>query len=289
MRGAWLCGMLRGAASLRHMPRERGGAVVRQGYLIAVVRAFLIGCTVFLVVGCAGVRSDASREQQGHTEATREQTHSDRCDRTRGIVLMGGGYATNDLPGCPKGGLLLGTDGPNTDINSPIQDYLYGGDGEDEVRGLGANDELWGGLGSDVIYGGPGSDEMLAGPVRGRDTSMNKLYGGDRTDIMFGDYGEDVLHGGDGNDVMRGDGGEDVLYGEGGNDDMYGNYGEDVLYGGDGNDTLTAAIYKDDLGADKLYCGAGTDKYTAGSLDYVSDSCEVKQEPAKQKGSSLPL
>src|SRR5215216_2132200 len=248
MRGAWLCGMLRGAASLRHMPRERGGAVVRQGYLIAVVRAFLIGCTVFLVVGCAGVRSDASREQQGHTEATREQTHSDRCDRTRGIVLMGGGYATNDLPGCPKGGLLLGTDGPNTDINSPIQDYLYGGDGEDEVRGLGANDELWGGLGSDVIYGGPGFDQMWAGPVRGHDRSKNRLYGGDGTDDMFGADGED------------------------------------------GNDNLTAAIYKDDLGADKLYCGAGTDKYTAGRLDYVSNSCEVKQKPHKPgPGTPTPL
>src|SRR5215211_3107588 len=261
--------------------QETGYAVVHLGRLIAVVGTLLMGCALLLVVGCAGVRSQAPQEQQGHTEATKNQAHSDRCEGTRSIVLLGGGYDTNDLPGCPKGGLLLGTDGPNTDINSPIQDYLYGGDGEDEVRGLGANDELWGGLGSDVIYGGPGFDQMWAGPVRGRDTSKNKLYGGDRTDIMFGDYGEDVLHGGDGNDVMRGDGGEDVLYGEGGNDDMYGNYGEDVLYGGDGNDTLTAAIYKDDLGADKLYCGAGTDKYTAGSLDYVSDSCEVKQEPAK--------
>jgi Ca2+-binding RTX toxin-like protein len=167
---------------------------------------------------------------------------------------MGGGYATNDLPGCPKGGLLLGTDGPNTGIDSPMQDCLYGGDGEDEVRGLGANDELWGGLGGDVIYGGPGFDIMWAGPVHGRDTSMNKLYGGDRTDDMFGAHGEDVLH------------------------------------GGAGNDTLGAASYKGDLGADKLYCGAGTDKYIAGRLVYVSSSCEVKQKPAKpKKGRAVPL
>jgi hypothetical protein len=234
--------------------KERGCVVVRQRHLITVVVSFLMVCAVLLVVGCAGVRPEALEETQDGTEITKEQTHSDRCEGTRGIVLMGGGYATNDVPGCPKGGLLLGTDGPNTDLNSPMQDYLYGGDGDDEVRGLGANDELWGGLGSDVIYGGPGFDMMFAGAVRGRDSSKNKLYGGDRTDDMSGADGEDVLH------------------------------------GGAGNDTLTAADYKADLGADKLYCGAGTDKYTAGRLDHVSNSCEVKQNPANpKKGRALPL
>jgi hypothetical protein len=271
------------------MQRERGGAVVRQARLIAVVRTFLIGCAVLLVVGCAGVRSEAPEETQGHTEATREQAHSDRCDRTRGIVLMGGGYATNDVPGCPKGGLLLGTDGPNTGINSPMQDYLYGGDGDDEVRGLGANDEIYGGLGGDVIYGGPGFDWMAAGAVRGPDRSKNKLYGGDGPDDMYGADGEDVLHGGDGNDWVSGDEGEDILHGEEGNDNLSGEVGEDVLYGGDGNDTLGAASHNDDLGADKLYCGAGTDKYIVGRLDYVSNSCEVKKKPAKPSGRAFPL
>lgn len=225
--------------------------------VIAIVRTFLIGYGLLVVVGCAGVRSEAPQEKQGHTEATNEQAHSDRCEGTRGIVLMGGGYATNDVPGCPQGGLLLGTDGPNTGINTPIQDYLYGGDGEDEVRGLGANDEIYGGSGSDVIYGGPGFDMMFAGAVRGRDRSKNMLYGGD------------------------------------GPDDMSGDYGEDVLYGGDGNDSLAAASYNDDLGADKLYCGAGTDEYMAGRLDYVSDSCEVNERkagpPPELKGGSQPI
>jgi RTX calcium-binding nonapeptide repeat (4 copies) len=228
--------------------------VVRQGRLIAVVGALLIGCAVLLkVVGCAGVRSEAPEETQGHTELTKEQAHSERCEGTRGIGLIGGGYETNDIPGCPKGGLLLGTDGPNSDRNSPMQDYLYGGDGEDEVRGLGANDELWGGLGSDVIYGGPGSDQMWAGPVHGRETSKNMLYGGDGPDDIYGDFGDDVLYGGDGHDSMGGD------------------KGEDVLYGGDGNDDLDASY---DGQRDKLYCGAGTDKYSADKIDYVDSSCE---------------
>ena len=227
--------------------------MVRQARLIAVARVFLIGCAVLLGVGCAGMRSEAPEEGQGHSEVAEDQARSDRCERTRGIVLMGGGYTTNDVPGCPKGGLLVGTDGPNTGMNSPMQDYLYGGDGEDEVRGLGANDEIHGGLGGDVIYGGPGFDFIFAGAVRGPDRSKDTLYGGDGPDDIGGDYGDDVLH------------------------------------GGDGNDTLVAGSHDDDLGADKLYCGAGTDKYFAGRLDYVSNSCEVKKKPAKPSGRSFPL
>ena len=104
--------------------------MVRQGHLIAVVGPFLVGCGVVLAVGCAGVRSEAPKEEeQGHTEATKEQAHSDRCEGTRTIVLEGVVYGTNDVPGCPnKGGLLSGTD---------RQDGLRGEKGDDEIRGLG--------------------------------------------------------------------------------------------------------------------------------------------------------
>src|SRR5215216_5165996 len=61
------------------MQREGGCAVVRQGHLIAVVVSLLMGCAVlFMVVGCAGVRSEAPQKE--------EQTHySDRCEGTRTI------------------------------------------------------------------------------------------------------------------------------------------------------------------------------------------------------------
>ena len=60
------------------MVLERGRAgsgltVIRQGHPIAVVRTFLIGCAVLLVVGCSGVRSEAPQEEQGHTEATKQE------------------------------------------------------------------------------------------------------------------------------------------------------------------------------------------------------------------------
>src|SRR5215216_3829131 len=274
--------MLRGAGSKGHMQREGGCAVVRQGHLIALVGAFLIGCAVLLVVGCAGVRSEAPQEEQEHTEATKEQARSpeataseeDRCAETRTIDLLGSASAsvadssiqpgdpearfiTNDVPGCrDKGGLLSGTDKP---------DRLAGRDGEDEVRGLGGSDLPSGGLGSDVIYGGVGNDELQAGgypPLEfTNDRSKNVLHGGPGRDFLSGEAGDDVIYGGEGDDEM-----------------LWGGEGEDVLYGGDGNDYFDAVERPfRDTHRDELYCGEGTDEYVGGRLDYVDSSCEVKR------------
>jgi hypothetical protein len=51
-----------------------------------------------------------------------------------------GTYITNDLPGCPKGGLLLGTE-----KHGHRYDQLAGEDGDDEIRGLGGPDSISGG------------------------------------------------------------------------------------------------------------------------------------------------
>ena len=252
--------------------------MVRQGDLIAVLRVFLIGCTVLLVVGCSGVRSGAPEEEQGHTEVTKkeqarspEATASEdaRCGGTRTIDMLEGVsivdssiqpgdpeaiYVTNDMADCPNGGLLSGTD---------KSDQLAGEDGEDEVRGLGGPDKLSGGRGSDVVYGGTGNDELEGGGWHSglefyTDTSKNMLYGGPGRDILSGEAGDDVLYGGDGNDV-----------------DLWGSGGEDVLYGGDGNDHLDATTW-DKQQRDELYCGEGLDSYSADKHDYVDSSCEKK-------------
>jgi len=125
--------------------------VVRHRHFIAVVGVFLMGCALVLVVGCSGGRSEAPQEEQGHTEVTKEQTHSDRCEGTGTVDLQGRTYTTNDVSGCSKGGLLSGTDKP---------DKLDGEDGDDEIRGLGAIDWILGGSGSNDIYGGPGDDSL---------------------------------------------------------------------------------------------------------------------------------
>jgi Ca2+-binding RTX toxin-like protein len=231
---------------------------------MAVVGAFLVGCAVLLmVVGCAGVRSEAPQKE--------EQARSDRCEGTRTIDLAESTSAsgtsapaalfiTNDLPGCPKGGLLLGTDKRNK---------LAGQAGEDEVRGLGGSDAISGGLGSDVIYGGRGGDHLQAGGWLGPD--------------WYWDYSKNVLYGGPGRDTVEGEAGDDVLYGGDGDDKwIYGGMrGTDVFYGGDGNDLLASGGEYKDTGPDKFYCGKGRDRYVANKGDYVDSSCEEK---AKLKG-----
>ena len=102
----------------------------------------------------------------------------------------GGPYTTNDLPGCPDGGLLLGTD---------KADKLDGKKGDDEIRGLGAADFIYGGVGNDVIYAGPGDEASL-----------------------FGDEGDDVIYGGHGDDGIEEGKGADVIFVSGGTDSSLG-------------------------------------------------------------------
>ena len=187
------------------MHREGEGTVVRQGRSIALVVAFLIGCAVLLMGGASGVQAQASNKEEA------------RCEGTRTIKpsYAGGAiHTTNDLPGCPKGGLLLGTDKADKE---PARPGLAGEDGDDEIRGLGGSDEIFHGSGDDVIYAGPGNDNV------------------------FPDEGKDDIYGGDGNDMLAS------------ND-------------GDGQ-------------GDKLYCGAGRDKYFADPTDYVDSSCETASAP----------
>jgi hypothetical protein len=109
-------------------------------------------------------------------------------------------FTTYDLRGCPKGGLLLGTDKP---------DKLAGRDVDDELRGLGAEDDLIGGLGNDVIYGGPGSDRVADWPLAG---SWGGEGGCGRAipfeqklcrEVSGKAGGDDVLYGGDGTTRWR--------------------------------------------------------------------------------------
>jgi RTX calcium-binding nonapeptide repeat (4 copies) len=164
--------------------------VIRQGHLIAVVGAFLIGCAVLLLVsGCVGVRSEAAQKE--------EQARSDRCEETRTFKVYAYEtgpkvYTTNDVPGCPKGGLLPGTDG---------RDKLNGQDGDDELHGLGKKDTLMGAMGSDVIYGGDGNDDVLWGDLSRKGAGEDVIYGGDGNDTINSDDGNrDKINCGKGRD-----------------------------------------------------------------------------------------
>ena len=248
---------------------------VRAYESVVVVRIFLIGCAFLLVVGCAGTSSETSnKKEQGSSPEATESDEEARCQGTRTIKVpplssMSADvygldrrvdFTTYDPRGCPKGGLLSGTDKP---------DKLAGRDGDDEIRGLGADDDLIGGLGNDVIYGGPGSDRLADWPLAGS-------FGGG------GCGGALPFHQKLCREVSGKAGGDDVLYGGAGDDELSSDEGGDVIYGGDGNDYVFDELKEGER--DKLYCGKGKDVYGADKNDYVDSSCERTLEEVYSEG-----
>lgn len=89
-----------------------------------------------------------------------------------------------------------GGDDTLTGIDNAMN-MLFGGDGNDILRGRAARDHLFGQHGNDTLYGNGGNDV---------------LSGGDGDDILHGGEGSDLLTGGRGADsFVFADGGEDVV------------------------------------------------------------------------------
>jgi len=91
-----------------------------------------------------------------------------------------GPFTTNDLPGCPKDGLLLGTDKPDKLDGKKGDDMsLYGDEGDDVIYGGDGDDGVEEDKGADVIYGGDGNDLIFAFT----DDQRDKLYCGKGKDV----------------------------------------------------------------------------------------------------------
>ncbi len=113
-----------------------------------------------------------------------------------------------------------------------LYDILFGGSGEDDLRG---------GTGADFIYGGFGIDTL-----RGNDGD-DQAVGGKAADRFFGHDGDDVAYGGADSDRLSGSSGDDTLAGGNGRDFLSGNSGTDSLFGGRGNDTLVVDTVTDQI------------------------------------------
>ncbi|GLS27690.1 hypothetical protein [Marinibactrum halimedae] len=119
---------------------------------------------------------------------------------------------------------------------SDDQNRLFGGEGDDDIRGRGVLD---GGQGSDKIVGSDTDDELNSG--YGDDVDdINNLYGMGGNDILNGDAGRDFLNGGAGNDTISAGGGDDVLYVSTGADSYDGGAGYDIFSMEDMDDSVVA-------------------------------------------------
>ncbi|MGV6849702.1 MAG: M10 family metallopeptidase C-terminal domain-containing protein [Marinibacterium sp.] len=99
-----------------------------------------------------------------------------------------------------------------------------------------------------TIYGTQGS------MVIGRDTFIEKLKAGKKSDDITGNDVKNSIWGNKGADTIDGLGSNDKLYGGKGNDTLFGGDGLDTLDGGDGKDKLYGQ-----KGKDTLIGGAGAD------------------------------
>ena len=158
-------------------------------------------------------------------------------------------------------------------------DFLDGGEGDDQVIGSNGNEVLLGDSGEDFIVGSDGDDLVIGG------SGNDELDGGRDSDILYGDdplgfdstgpAGNDLMRGAAGNDLMFGGGGNDELDGGANNDALFGEDGDDQLNGGDGFDTLSGGVGNDTLtgglsGAiDALSGGSGDDTFVLGDADAV--------------------
>ncbi|WP_354001952.1 calcium-binding protein [Stagnihabitans tardus] len=169
--------------------------------------------------------------------------------------------------------VVWGMDGNDSLVSSmtgTTQDTLYGGDGDDTLRG------------ADVADGGDGRDEITANYLAfwsadtawtgiRYDTSSGVINDGffnweNKSKALLGVYGSKLA------DQMTARSIAMEFYGNEGNDTLTGGWYGDTLYGGEGNDSLSGGLEDDVIGG-----GAGVDTIDGGAGwdELVMDDTDV--------------
>lgn len=131
-------------------------------------------------------------------------------------------------------------------VFSQSADSIWGGAGDDSIKGGGAG----------AIFGGGSGNDSLA-IVDGDD---HQVFGGPGNDFLSNYYGDGLMFGGDGNDTIQSGEGNDTIWGGTGDDLMQGgqsisrgvgypdNFDDIFMFGdGHGNDTLEYFDQENDI------------------------------------------
>ena len=205
-------------------------------------------------------------------------TFSQVGDRLRVVAVLGGVRRTEFFRMAAVASIRVLARGGNDVVdNQTVRAALmFGGNGNDTLRGGRGADRLEGDAGNDLLYGREGNDLLRGGIGNDRlygDADNDRLEGGDHHDLLWGGIGNDLLmggrgndqcfgqigaddvRGGEGNDVLEGDDGDrwdafaDRVLGEAGTDTLYGTFATDVLNGGgQSGDRLRTRLFVDHAG-----------------------------------------
>jgi Ca2+-binding RTX toxin-like protein len=168
----------------------------------------------------------------------------------------------SDVDGDPLTLVLASNSNPSLVPNSLI---VLAGTGANRTLTVGAASRM-GGTATITLSLGDGTVTVpvVVTVIVGTDKT-EVLNGTSGTDMIFGLNGMNVINGNAGNDLLCGGNGTDTISGGDGNDVLDGENGDDLLDGGAENDILRGGLGDDTLtggaGADLFSGGAGTDTW----------------------------
>jgi Ca2+-binding RTX toxin-like protein len=185
-----------------------------------------------------------------------------------------GNKGADQIVGSDVRDTILGGQGDDRLVGSGGIDFLNGNLGDDRIDGSGqmfgedGNDIIDGGtVGANSIFGGAG-DDLLRGDggvdTNGATGATNVISGDDGDDFISTNSPKaDTLSGGAGDDTIFDflGGGTDSLNGGDGNDNLSGNAAAEIINGGTGLDTINGGG-----GIDFISGGAGADKFVFGAF-----------------------
>ena len=198
-------------------------------------------------------------------------TGDDTLTGTTGSDTISGDAGNDSIDGGAGDDSLVGGSGNDTIEGGDGYDQIEGGEGDDAIYGGsdGNYDDLYGGAGNDSIYAGDGSVNWVYGGD-GNDNlfggaNQDDLNGDAGDDTITANGGDDSVYGGDGFDTIYGGDGADMVSGGADNDEIYGGANDDYLKGGAGNDTIEGGDGNDTIqgeqGNDTLSGNAGDDTF----------------------------
>lgn len=179
-------------------------------------------------------------------------------------------YTWDEYTAENNSGTVFGGDGDDVIKGSTAADVLDGGAGSDQITGYGGGDTITGGSDNDFIQ--LGGLQHITESITYEDWSYDEatdswIDNGEKTvtytyDINDPGTAGGVVHGGDGDDYLEGSNGNDLITGDAGNDNIVGNNGNDTLTGNAGDDNITVGgngrtLAQGGDGNDALYTGGG--------------------------------